>query len=253
MGESKDGDQGKDGARHRLVEGAGPGDPAPAGRAGRERRGELLARRVRRARGPGGRREALGAKAITVAADVSQLDGIQKLYDATIEAFGQVDIVVANAGMEKVNIPVTDVTEEDFDLLFRVNTKGPYFVLREAARRIADNGRIITISSNTTTVPQVGVGLYGTSKVATGYLARVLALELGPRGITVNTIVPGPIDGAGIFTDPANDEYKQSLIAMVPIGRLGTTEDVAGIAAFLAGDDAGLITGQQLVADGGMH
>jgi 3-oxoacyl-[acyl-carrier protein] reductase len=197
--------------------------------------------------------EALGVRAITVAADVSQLDGIKRLYDATIEGFGQVDIVVANAGMEKVNIPVTDVTEEDFDLLFRVNTKGPYFVLREAARRIADNGRIITISSNTTTVPQVGVGLYGTSKVATGYLARVLALELGPRGITVNTIVPGPIDGAGIFTDPANDEYKQSLIAMVPIGRLGTTEDVAGVAAFLAGDDAGLITGQQLVADGGMH
>jgi 3-oxoacyl-[acyl-carrier protein] reductase len=197
--------------------------------------------------------EALGVKAITVAADVSQVDGITKVYDATVEAFGQIDIVVANAGMEKVNIPVTDVTEEDFDLLFRVNTKGPYFVLREAARRIADNGRIITISSNTTTVPQVGVGLYGTSKVATGYLARVLALELGPRGITVNTIVPGPIDGAGIFTDPANDEYKQSLIAMVPIGRLGTTEDVAGIAAFLASDDAGLITGQQLVADGGMH
>ena len=197
--------------------------------------------------------KALGVQAVSVAADVSQVDGIQRLYDATVDELGQVDIVVANAGMEKVNVPVAEVTEDDFDLLFRVNTKGPYFVLREAARRIADNGRIITISSNTTTVPQVGVGLYGTSKVATGYLARVLALELGPRGITVNTIVPGPIDGAGIFTDPANDEYKQSLIAMVPIGRLGTTEDVAGIAAFLAGDDAGLITGQQLVADGGMH
>jgi 3-oxoacyl-[acyl-carrier protein] reductase len=196
---------------------------------------------------------ALGVQAISVAADVSQVDGIQRLYDAAVDEFGQVDIVVANAGMEKVNVPVADVTEEDFDLLFRVNTKGPYFVLREAARRIADNGRIITISSNTTTVPQLGVGLYGTSKVATGYLARVLALELGPRGITVNTIVPGPIDGAGIFTDPANDEYKQSLIAMVPIGRLGTTEDVAGIAAFLASDEAGLITGQQIVADGGMH
>jgi 3-oxoacyl-[acyl-carrier protein] reductase len=195
----------------------------------------------------------LGVQAISVAADVSQVDGIQRLYDATVDEFGQVDIVVANAGMEKVNVPVADVTEEDFDLLFRVNTKGPYFVLREAARRIADNGRIITISSNTTTVPQLGVGLYGTSKVATGYLARVLALELGPRGITVNTIVPGPIDGAGIFTDPANDEYKQSLIAMVPIGRLGTTEDVAGIAAFLASEEAGLITGQQIVADGGMH
>ncbi|WP_405056568.1 SDR family oxidoreductase [Kribbella sp. NBC_01505] len=197
--------------------------------------------------------EALGVRAITVAADVSQVDGISRVFDAAVEAFGQIDIVVANAGMEKVNVPVTDVTEEDFDLLFRVNTKGPYFVLREAARRIADNGRIVTISSNTTTVPQLGVGLYGTSKVATGYLARVLALELGPRGVTVNTVVPGPIDGAGIFTDPANDEYKKSLVAMVPIGRLGTTEDVAGVVAFLTSDDAGLITGQQLVADGGMH
>src|SRR5271166_1012065 len=197
--------------------------------------------------------EALSAGVITVAADVSGVDGIERLYDATIEAFGQVDIVVANAGMELVNVPVADVTEEDFDLLFRVNPKGPYFILREAARRITDNVRIITISSNTTTVPQLGVGLYGTSKVATGYLARVLALELGPRGITVNTVVPGPIDGAGIFTDPANDEYKQSLVAMVPIGRLGTTEDVAGVAAFLAGDAAALITGQQLVADGGTH
>ncbi|MFI5609032.1 SDR family oxidoreductase [Amycolatopsis sp. NPDC051903] len=197
--------------------------------------------------------EALGVKALVHAADVSRVDGITSLFDAATAEFGKVDIVVANAGMEKVNIPVTDVTEEDFDLLFRVNTKGPYFVLREAARRIADGGRIVTISSNTTTVPQLGVGLYGTSKVATGYLARVLALELGPRGITVNTVVPGPIDGAGIFTDPANDEYKRSLIEMVPIGRLGTADDVAGVTSFLASDEAGLITGQQIVCDGGMH
>jgi 3-oxoacyl-[acyl-carrier protein] reductase len=197
--------------------------------------------------------EAHGVRALTVQADVSRVEGIQGLYDAAVTEFGRVDVVVANAGMEKVNVPVTDVTEEDFDLLFRVNTKGPFFVLREAARRIADNGRIITISSNTTTVPQVGVGLYGTSKVATGYLVRVMALELGSRGITVNTVVPGPIDGAGIFTDPANDEYKQSLIATVPIGRLGTPQDVAAVTAFLASDDASLITGQQIVVDGGMH
>jgi 3-oxoacyl-[acyl-carrier protein] reductase len=197
--------------------------------------------------------EAHGVRALTVQADVSRVEGIQGLYDAAVTGFGRVDVVVANAGMEKVNVPVSDVTEEDFDLLFRVNTKGPFFVLREAARRIADNGRIITISSNTTTVPQVGVGLYGTSKVATGYLVRVMALELGSRGITVNTVVPGPIDGAGIFTDPANDEYKQSLIATVPIGRLGTPQDVAAVTAFLASDDASLITGQQIVVDGGMH
>ena len=197
--------------------------------------------------------EAYGVRALTVQADVSRVEGIQDLYDAAVTEFGRVDVVVANAGMEKVNVPVSDVTEEDFDLLFRVNTKGPFFVLREAARWIADNGRIITISSNTTTVPQVGVGLYGTSKVATGYLVRVMALELGSRGITVNTVVPGPIDGAGIFTDPANDEYKQSLIATVPIGRLGTPQDVAAVTAFLASDDASLITGQQIVVDGGMH
>jgi 3-oxoacyl-[acyl-carrier protein] reductase len=197
--------------------------------------------------------EAQGVRTLVVRADASRVEGIQQLFDAAITEFGRIDIVVANAGMEKVNVPVAEVTEEDFDLLFRVNTKGPYFVLREAARRLADNGRIISISSNTTTVPQMGVGLYGTSKVATGYLARVMALELGPRGITVNTVVPGPIDGAGIFTDPANDEYKKSLISAVPIGRLGTPQEVAGVTAFLASDDAALITGQQLVADGGMH
>src|SRR5258708_15641059 len=178
--------------------------------------------------------EALGAGVITVAADVSGVDGIERLYDATIDAFGQVEIVVANAGMEQVNVPVADVTEEDFDLLFRVNTKGPYFVLREAARRIADNGRIVTISSNTTTVPQVGVALYGTSKIAMSYLIRVAALELGARGVTVNTVVPGPIDNAGIFTDPSNDEYKKSLIDMTPSGRLGTPQYVAASTAFLA-------------------
>lgn len=197
--------------------------------------------------------EAMGARALVVQADVSRVEDIQHLFDAAITEFGRIDVAVANAGMEKVNIPVADVTEEDFDLLFRVNTEGPYFVLREAARRVADNGRIISISSNTTTVPQMGVGLYGASKVATGYVTRVLALELGPRGITVNTVAPGPIDGAGIFTDPANDEYKQSLISTVPIGRLGTPQEVAAVTAFLASDDAALITGQQLVADGGMH
>ena len=194
-----------------------------------------------------------GVRGLVVKADVSQVDGIRQLFDAAVAEFGKIDIVVANAGMEKVNVPVTEVTEEDFDLLFRVNTKGPYFVMREAARRIADGGRIINISSNTITVPQLGVGLYGTSKVANSYLTRVLALELGPRGIAVNTVVPGPIDHAGIFTDPANDDYKASLVATIPIGRLGTAEDVAAVAAFLAGDGGGLITGQNIVCDGGMH
>jgi 3-oxoacyl-[acyl-carrier protein] reductase len=197
--------------------------------------------------------EGHGVRALTVQADVSRLDGIARLFDSAAAEFGRLDIVVANAGVEKVNVPVAQVSEEDFDLLFRVNTKGPFFVLREAARRVADGGRIITISSNTTTLPQAGVGLYGSSKVAAGYLARVLALELGPRHVTVNTVVPGPIDGAGIFTDPGGDAYRQTLVDTVAIGRLGTPQDVAAVVAFLASEEAGLITGQQIVADGGMH
>ena len=140
---------------------------------------------------------------------MSQVDGIQQLYDAAIAEFGQIDIVVANAGMEKVNVPVAEVTEEDFDLLFRVNTKGPYFVTarsRPADRRQRPDHHI---SSNTTTVPQAGVGLYGTSKVATGYLARVLALELGPRGITVNTVVPGPDRRRGHLHRPGQRRVQE--------------------------------------------
>lgn len=198
--------------------------------------------------------ESDGVKAIAVQADATSADGVKSLFDAGINEFGHIDIVVANAGIELVNINVADTTEEDFDRLNLINVKGSFLVLREAARRISDHGRIITVSSNTTTVPQVGVGAYGASKISTNYLVRVLALELAPRGITVNTVVPGPIDGAGIFTDAAvNVEYRANLVKQIPIGRLGTVQDVAGVAGFLAGAAASMITGQQIVADGGMH
>lgn len=198
--------------------------------------------------------EAGGVRAITVQADATSSDGVKSMFDAAIDAFGRIDIVVANAGIEIVNVNVADTTDEQLDRLNQINTKGSFYVLREAARRISDNGRVITISSNTTTVPQIGVGAYGGSKIATNYLVRVLALELAPRGITVNTVVPGPIDGAGIFTDPnVNVEYRADLVRQIPLGRLGTTQDVAGVTNFLAGDAAGLITGQQILVDGGMH
>ncbi|MCY1136706.1 SDR family oxidoreductase [Actinoplanes sp. Pm04-4] len=198
--------------------------------------------------------EAAGVRAIAVHADATSAGGIKRLFNAAVDHFGHVDVVVANAGIEIVNVTVADTTDEQFDRLVAINTRGSFLVLREAARRISDNGRIITVSSNTTTVPQVGVGAYGGSKIATNYLVRVLALELAARKITVNTVVPGPIDGAGIFTDPAvNVDYRKDLIARIPIGRLGTTDDVAAVTIFLAGEGAALITGQQIVADGGMH
>ncbi|MFI9557552.1 SDR family NAD(P)-dependent oxidoreductase [Nonomuraea endophytica] len=194
---------------------------------------------------------AAGAKAVSVRADVSTSAGVGELFDRALTSFGQIDIVVANAGIEKVNVPVTDVTEDDLDLLLRVNTKGPFLVMQAAARHLADGGRIINISSSSTVRPQPGLGLYGTSKTAPNYLVEVLALELGPRRITVNSLQPGPVDGAGIFTGVDDAEpYKKALRDSVPLGRLATPADVAGIAAFLAGEESFFITGQRILMNG---
>ncbi len=194
----------------------------------------------------------LGAQAIAVQADAADVGDIDRLFRTAVERFDRLDIVVANAGIEKVNVPVVEVTEDDFDLLLRINTKGPFFVMQAAARHIADGGRIINISSSSTARPHPGLGLYGTSKTAPKYLVRVLALELGHRGITVNSIVPGPIDGAGIFTGVAvDDPYKKALLESVPIGRLATPGDVADVAEFLAGDQSGFITGEEILMNGG--
>lgn len=196
--------------------------------------------------------EALGVRALCVQADVSAVGEIAYLFEEALGAFGKLDIVVANAGIEKVNIAVVDVTEADFDQLFRINTKGPYFVMQAAARHIADGGRILNIASSSTAYPQPGLGLYGTSKTAPKYLAKVLALELGARQITVNSLVPGPIDGAGIFTGISDgDPYKKSLLKTVPVGRLATPKDVADFAEFLVSDKALFLTGEEVLMNGG--
>lgn len=193
-----------------------------------------------------------GVSAIAVQADVSKTDDIDRLFRTTLDTFGKIDIVVANAGIEKVNIPVTEVTEGDFDLLFRINTKGPFFVLQAAARHVCDGGRIINVSSSSTARPQPGLGLYGTSKYAPNYLVRVLAQEVAHRGITVNSLQPGPIDGAGIFTGVADDDpYKKALADSVPLGRLATPADVADVAGFLASDESFFITGEEVLMNGG--
>lgn len=195
---------------------------------------------------------AAGAKAIIVRADVSKVSEIERLFAAALDAFGKVDIVVANAGIEKVNIPVTEVTEDDFDLLFRINTKGPFFVLQAAARHVSDGGRIINIASSSTSRPHPGLGLYGTSKTAPKYLVKVLAQEIGHRKVTVNSLVPGPIEGAGIFTGVSDDDpYKKELLASVPIGALATADNVADVAEFLAGDASFFITGEEILMNGG--
>jgi 3-oxoacyl-[acyl-carrier protein] reductase len=197
---------------------------------------------------------AMGAKAISIQADVSKVAEIERLFEEGIATFGKIDIVVANAGIEMVETPVTNFTEEQFDRLFAINTKGTYFTIQAAAKHVRDGGRIIYIASSTTAFPVPGMAVYGGSKTTPRYLVNVLSQEIGHRKVTVNSIIPFAVDHAGIFADPdAYPELRKSLIDSCPMGRLAEVEDVANAAEFFAGDLSSFITGQHLLVNGGAN
>lgn len=197
--------------------------------------------------------EKLGGAAIAVEADVAVTAELDRLFETALSLFGAVHIVVANAGVEVIDQPASEITEEQFDRLFAINTKGAFFTLQKAGRYVSDGGRIIYIGSSTTCNPLAGVGLYGSSKMAPRYLVGVLALELGARGVTVNSILPTVIEGAGVFTDIGDDDpYRKMNAGFRPIGgRMGRPGDVADAAEYFAGELAGWVSGQHLLVSGG--
>lgn len=195
--------------------------------------------------------EQLGGQAMAVRADVSNVADIDRLFQTTLERFGHLDIVVANAGLEVVDQPVLEFSEADFDRVFGVNTRGTFFTLQRAARHVSDGGHIIYIGSSTTAFPTPGHGLYGGSKIAPQFLVEVLAKEIGHRGVTVNSILPTATLGAGVSTDalrPAAQEYVRTYI---PLGRAATVTDVANAAEYLASDLGSFVSGQHLLLSGG--
>ena len=192
-----------------------------------------------------------GGTAIAVRADISKVADIDRLFAVTIERYGRVDIVVANAGLELVGQPIADVSESDFDRLFAVNTKGVFFTLQQAARHIADNGRIMYVGSSSTGFPRAGYGLYSGSKMAPRFFVEVLAKELGPRGVTVNSILPTVTAGAGLSTDGVRPQAGEFIRTFNPMQRAGTLGDVADAAEYFAGDLSGFVSGQHLLLAGG--
>ena len=195
---------------------------------------------------------AMGAKVIAIQADVSKVADVERLFKETIDAFGKIDIVVANAGIELVETPVSAFTEEQFDRVFSINTKGSYFTLQQAARHISDNGRILYIASSTTSFPVPGMAVYGGSKTTPRYMVDVLSKEIGHRGVTVNSIIPFAVDHSGIFADPAAyPALRKQLLDSCPMGRLAEVEDVANIAEFFASDLSAFVSGQHLLVNGG--
>jgi len=196
--------------------------------------------------------KAMGAKVIAVQADVSKVGDINRLFEEAEKAFGKIHMVIANAGMELVETPVTQFTEEQFDRLFAINTKGSYFTMQQAAKQVEDGGRIIYIASSTTSFPVPGMAVYGGSKTTPRYLVDVLSKEIGHRGVTVNSIIPFAVDHSGIFAVAGSyPALRKSLIESCPMGRLAEIEDVANVAEFLASDLSSFVNGQHVLVNGG--
>ena len=195
--------------------------------------------------------QSMGRRAITVQADMTKVDDINRLFDETKSTFGRLDIAVANAGMELIGVSALDFTEEQFDKLFAINTKGAFFTLQRAGKDIADNGRLLYIGSSTTERPVEGAGLYGGSKIAPRYLVEVLAHELGHRCVAVNSIIPTAIDDAGVFVGGADESIVEWVKSFRPMKRMGTVEDVANAVEYLTSDLAGFVSGQHLLLSGG--
>ena len=196
--------------------------------------------------------KAMGVKVIALQAGVSKVTDIEKLFNEALAAFGKIDIVVANAGIEMVETPVVKFTEEQFDRVFSINTKGSYFTMQQAAKHVADNGRILYIASSTTSFPVPGMAVYGGSKTTPRYLVDILSKEIGHRGVTVNSIIPFAVDHAGIFVDPeAYPALRKQLLDSCPLGRLAEVEDVANIAEFFASDLSSFVSGQHRLVNGG--
>ena len=195
-----------------------------------------------------------GSEAIIVQADVTNMGDIKKVVDAAYDRFGSLEILVNNAGMEK-EAPFTQVQEADYDKVLHVNLKGPFFLAQYFVQRLEaakKPGRIINISSVHEDMVFPGFATYCISKGGIRMFMRDLAVELGPMDITVNNIAPGAIDTPINKKLMANKGEMKSLLSNIPLNRLGTPDDVAELAAFLASDKAGYITGSTYVIDGGL-
>lgn len=191
-----------------------------------------------------------GGKCVAIQADVSDSQGVTRLFDAAIDHFGRIDILVNNAGI-LIFKKIAEVTDEEFDRILNINLKSIFYTLREAADRLADNGRIVNISSTVTRLMLPKYGPYAATKGAVEQLTRIFAREIGERGITVNSVSPGPVD-TELFRAGKTEEDVQRMSGLSSLGRIGEVGDVAQIVLFLVGEEARWITGQDIGANGGI-
>lgn len=191
-----------------------------------------------------------GGHARAVHADARVSGDGTAAVESVITHHGHLDILISNAGIN-ISKPIDALTEQDFDATFGVNVRGNFEIIRAASSHMEPGGKIAVVSAtiaNRFFAP--GLALYGASKAAVNAFVQGWARDLGPKGITINAVVPGPID---TDMNPKDTDLADHLRQMVPLGRYGTSEEVAALAAFLVGPEAGFINGSLMIIDGGMN
>jgi NAD(P)-dependent dehydrogenase (short-subunit alcohol dehydrogenase family) len=186
----------------------------------------------------------------TVAGDVSNLEDLDRLYAVVKEKHGRIDVLFANAGIGEVS-KIGEITEKHFDAAFGLNTRGTLFTVQKALPLMTDGGSIIMTSSNAGLKGFPGWGVYGASKAALHVFARTWVNELKERKIRVNVLCPGQVD-TPMMGRVLDAKAKEQFGSLIPRGKMGTPDEIATVALFLASDDSIYVNGVELVADGGM-
>jgi 3-oxoacyl-[acyl-carrier protein] reductase len=194
---------------------------------------------------------AAGGQASAIQADVASSDDVEQLFKTVLERYGSIDILVNNAGITRDTL-LLRMKEDDFDSVINTNLRGPYLCTKAVLRPMtkARAGRIINISSVVGLMGNAGQANYAAAKAGIIGFTKSTAREMASRNITVNAVAPGYIDTE--LTGVLSDSVRESILASIPLGRLGTPEDVANLVCFLASDAASYITGQTFTVDGGM-
>ena len=195
-----------------------------------------------------------GGKALAVQGDVSKSADVERIFAEAKKVYGKIDVLVNNAGIYKFD-PIEAVTEAEFHREFNTNVLGPILAIRESVKHFGEGGgSVINVSSVVSEKGVPGATVYAATKSALDSVTRVLATELAPRKIRVNTIAPGGVDTEGIRTAGfIGSDFEKQFVSQTPLGRLGQPEDIARVAVFLASEDSSWLTGERITASGGFR